>query len=98
MHLGMLLQMAADGMGDRIALGSLADGMTMADLADRACAGHGAAGRPGSASPSSISTPEAVPIPLFGARRSAASRSCRSTTGSPTTSCATSWPAPPRRP
>ena len=36
MHVGMLLQMAADGMGERIALGPLADGITMAELATRA--------------------------------------------------------------
>src|SRR5437868_3737038 len=35
MHLGMLLDMAADGMSDRVALGSLTGGLTFAELADR---------------------------------------------------------------
>ena len=36
MNTGMLLEMAADGMGDRIAVGSRKDGLTYAALADRA--------------------------------------------------------------
>ncbi len=36
MHLAMLLQMAADGMPNRVALGSCADGVTMARLAEKA--------------------------------------------------------------
>ncbi|MEY2590011.1 MAG: hypothetical protein QOJ67_1995 [Acidimicrobiaceae bacterium] len=36
MHVAMLLQMAADGMPDRIALGSHKGGMTMSELAERA--------------------------------------------------------------
>ncbi|CAO5169583.1 putative O-succinylbenzoate--CoA ligase (OSB-CoA synthetase) (O-succinylbenzoyl-CoA synthetase) [Frankia sp. AiPs1] len=36
MHLGMLLEMAADGMADRVALGPKASGITFAELANRA--------------------------------------------------------------
>ncbi|MCM3886481.1 class I adenylate-forming enzyme family protein [Frankia sp. R82] len=36
MHLGMLLEMAADGMADRVALGPKASGVTFAELAHRA--------------------------------------------------------------
>jgi acyl-CoA synthetase (AMP-forming)/AMP-acid ligase II len=36
MNTPMLLEMAADGMGDRVALGSTKDGLTYADLLDRA--------------------------------------------------------------
>src|SRR5690606_33507538 len=34
-HLGMLLQMAADGMADRTAIGAVGSGLSMADLATR---------------------------------------------------------------
>ena len=35
MHVGMVLEMASDGMGDRIALGSAGDGISFADLGHR---------------------------------------------------------------
>ena len=68
MHLGMLLQMAADGMGERTALGTRADGITMADLATRARrAGTIFAGRPGERIALVDLNSEAVPVALFGA-------------------------------
>jgi len=68
MHVGMLLQMAADGMGDRIALGSLSDGTTMAELATRSRrAGTLLAGMPGERVALVDVNSEAVPIALFGA-------------------------------
>ena len=68
MHIGMLLQMAADGMGERIALGTLSDGTTMADLAARARrAGTILAGMPGDRVALVDLNSEAVPIALFGA-------------------------------
>ena len=68
MHLALLLQMVTDGMGDRVALGSLADGVTMADLADR-CRRVGAylAARPGERVALVDLNSEAVPLTLFGA-------------------------------
>jgi fatty-acyl-CoA synthase len=36
MNVAMLLEMAAEGMGDRVALGRMADGITYAELLDRA--------------------------------------------------------------
>ena len=42
MNLMMLLEMAAEGLGDRVAVGSLDDGLTYRQLYDRA---HGAANR-----------------------------------------------------
>jgi acyl-CoA synthetase (AMP-forming)/AMP-acid ligase II len=68
MHIGMLLQMAADGMGDRIAIGSLSDGTTMAELATRARrAGTVLADMPGERVALIDLNSEAVPIALFGA-------------------------------
>jgi len=68
MHIGMLLQMAADGMGDRVTLGSLSDGTTMAELATRARrAGTVLAGMPGERVALVDLNSEAVPIALFGA-------------------------------
>ncbi len=68
MHVGMLLQMAADGMGDRIALGSLSDGTTMAELATRARrAGTVLAAMPGERVALVDVNSDAVPIALFGA-------------------------------
>src|SRR4051812_27754266 len=68
MHLSMLLQMAADGAGDRIAIGSRADGTTMTELALRARrAGTVFAGRPGERIVLVDLNSEAVPIALFGA-------------------------------
>lgn len=68
MHLGMLLEMAADGLADRVALGPRSGGVTFAQLGDRArrvgallagCAGE----RVGLVDLNS----DAVPLTLFGA-------------------------------
>src|SRR5215207_4993832 len=68
MHLTLLLQMAADGAGDRIAIGSTADGITMTGLADRARrAGTVFAQRPGERVVLVDLNSAAVPIALFGA-------------------------------
>jgi acyl-CoA synthetase (AMP-forming)/AMP-acid ligase II len=67
-HLGMLLQMAADGMADRVAIGSRADGTTMAEVATRAQrVGAALAGRPGDRVVLVDLNSEAVPLALFGA-------------------------------
>jgi acyl-CoA synthetase (AMP-forming)/AMP-acid ligase II len=64
----MLLQMAADGMGERIALGSRSGGVTMAELAERAGrAGTVLGGRPGDKVALVDLNSEAVPVALFGA-------------------------------
>jgi fatty-acyl-CoA synthase len=66
-HLGMLLQMAADGMGDRVALGPRASGTTLGQLAERAQrAGTIFAERPGERVVLVDLNSEAVPIALFG--------------------------------
>ena len=68
MHVGMLLQMAADGMGERVALGSRTGGITMAELAARARrAGTVLADMPGERVAFIDLNSEAVPIALFGA-------------------------------
>ena len=68
MHLSMLLQMAADGAGDRIAIGSRTGGVTMAVLAERAGrAGTVFAGHTGERVVLVDLNSEAVPIALFGA-------------------------------
>jgi acyl-CoA synthetase (AMP-forming)/AMP-acid ligase II len=68
MHLGMLLQMAADGMGERIALGPRVGGITMTALSERARrAGTVLAERPGERVALVDLNSEAVPIALFGA-------------------------------
>lgn len=68
MHVGMLLQMAADGMGERIALGTRTGGTTMADMAARARrAGTILADMPGNRVALVDLNSEAVPIALFGA-------------------------------
>ena len=68
MHLGMLLQMAADGMGDRVAIGSRIGGTTMAELAVRARrAGTLFASGPGTRVALVDLNSECVPIALFGA-------------------------------
>lgn len=68
MHLGMLLQMAADGMGDRVAYGSRPGGVTFEELAARARrAGAALASRPGERIALVDLNSEAVPIALFGA-------------------------------
>jgi fatty-acyl-CoA synthase len=67
-HLGMLLQMAADGMGDRPALGAGPDVVTLSELADRARrAGTSFAARPGERVVLVDLNSAAVPIALFGA-------------------------------
>lgn len=68
MHLGMLLQMAADGMADRVAIGSPDTGLTMAELALRAGrAGTYLASRPGERVALIDLNSEAVPVALYGA-------------------------------
>ncbi len=67
MHLALLLQMAADGMGERTALGSRGNGVTMDELAARARrAGTFFAGRPGDRVALVDLNSEAVPVALFG--------------------------------
>src|SRR3546814_392747 len=67
-HLGMLLQMAADGAGERIALGSRSGGLTLAELGLRSQrAGTIFAGRNGERVAMIDLNSEAVPIALFGA-------------------------------
>jgi fatty-acyl-CoA synthase len=64
----MLLQMAADGMGDRIAVRSAGTGLTMSELALRAGrAGAHLAGRSGERVVLVDLNSEAVPVALFGA-------------------------------
>ena len=66
-HLGMLLQMAADGMADRTAIGSLDGGLTMADLATHAQrVGAALADKPGERVVLVDLNSEAVPLALFG--------------------------------
>ena len=67
MHLGMLLQMAADGMADRTAIGPLDGGLTMADLATHAQrVGAALADKPGERVVLVDLNSEAVPLALFG--------------------------------
>jgi fatty-acyl-CoA synthase len=67
-HLAMILQMAADGMGDRVALGPREGGVTMRELAERAGrVGAYLAGRPGERVALVDLNSEAVPVVLFGA-------------------------------
>jgi len=68
MHLGMLLQMAADGMADRTAIGPVDSGITMSELATRAQrVGAALAERPGERVVLVDLNSEAVPLALFGA-------------------------------
>ncbi len=68
MHVGMLLQMAADGMGERIALGSRSGGITMTELAERSRrAGTLFDGQAGERVAMVDLNSDAVPIALFGA-------------------------------
>jgi acyl-CoA synthetase (AMP-forming)/AMP-acid ligase II len=68
MHLTLLLQMAADGAGDRVAIGSRSGGITMTGLADRARrVATVFAERPGERVVLIDLNSEAVPITLFGA-------------------------------
>src|SRR5687767_4582902 len=67
MHLAMLLEMAGDGMGDRIALGSKDGGITYAELALRARrAGAWLAAQPGDHVAYVDVGSETVPVVLFG--------------------------------
>lgn len=67
MHLAMLLQMAADGMADRVALGSRDGGITFAELGLRAGRlGAWLAARPGERVALVDLNSEAVPVALFG--------------------------------
>jgi acyl-CoA synthetase (AMP-forming)/AMP-acid ligase II len=64
----MLLQMAADGMGDRVAMGSRNGGCSMAELAERAKrAGAWFAAQPGDKVGLVDLNSEIVPVALFGA-------------------------------
>src|SRR5262245_60547588 len=68
MHVGMILEMAADSLGDRIAIGPLDGGLTYAELGHRARrAGTWLAGRPGGRVVLIDENSLAVPIALFGA-------------------------------
>jgi acyl-CoA synthetase (AMP-forming)/AMP-acid ligase II len=68
MHIAMLLQMAADGMSDRVSVGSRADGLTASDLAMSAARlGTYLASRPGTRIGMIDLNSEAVPMTLFGA-------------------------------
>ena len=68
MHLGMLIEMAAEGMADRCAVGTRTDGRTYADLADRIRrVGGWLAAQPGARVVLVDLNSEAVPLTLFGA-------------------------------
>jgi acyl-CoA synthetase (AMP-forming)/AMP-acid ligase II len=68
MNLAMLLEMAADGLGDRIAVGDRQTGLSYRDLLDRARRlGGGLAGHVGERVVLVDINTEAVPITLFGA-------------------------------
>jgi len=68
LHVSMLLQMAADGMGDRVAMGPLEGGCSMAELAERARrAGAWFAAQPGDKVGLVDLNSEVVPVALFGA-------------------------------
>src|SRR3989454_4743561 len=67
-HLAMLLEMTADGLGDRVALGPREGGITMAELARRARrAGAFLASRPGERVTLVDLNSDAVPVLIFGA-------------------------------
>jgi fatty-acyl-CoA synthase len=68
MHVGMVLEMAADGLDDRVALGTRTDGISFAELGRRARrAGTILAGTPGDHVVIIDENSIAVPIALFGA-------------------------------
>ena len=68
MHVGMILEMAADSLGDRVAVGPLDGGLTFAELGHRARrAGTWLAGQPGDHVVLVDENSPAVPIALFGA-------------------------------
>src|SRR5688500_12270283 len=67
MHVGMILEMAADSLGDRVAIGSRGDGLTFAELGHRARrAGTLLAAAPGENVVLVDENSLAVPIALFG--------------------------------
>ena len=67
MHVGMILEMAADSLGDRVALGPLDGGLTFAELGHRARrAGTWLAAQPGDRVVLIDENSPAVPIALFG--------------------------------
>jgi acyl-CoA synthetase (AMP-forming)/AMP-acid ligase II len=67
MHLAMLLEMAADGLGDRVLLGTSGDGISAAELATRARRlGAQLAAMPGERIGLVDLNSEAVPLLLFG--------------------------------
>ena len=67
MHVGMILEMAADSLGDRVAVGSREDGLTYAELGHRARrAGTWLAAQPGANVVLIDENSSAVPIALFG--------------------------------
>ena len=68
MHVGMILEMASDSLGDRVAIGPRDGGLTFAELGHRARrAGTWLAGRPGDHVVLIDENSPAVPIALFGA-------------------------------
>lgn len=68
MHVGMILEMAADSLGDRVALGSKADGITFGELGHLARrAGTWLASQPGDNVILVDENSLAVPVGLFGA-------------------------------
>ncbi len=68
MHVGMVLEMAADGLGDRVAFGSLDDGVTFAELGVRARRAGTLFGQMHGANVVVVDENSlAVPIALFGA-------------------------------
>ena len=67
MHVGMVLEMASDSLGDRVAIGPVDGGLTFAELGHRARrAGTWLAGQPGDRVVLIDENSPAVPIALFG--------------------------------
>ncbi len=72
MHVGMLIEMAGDGLGDRLALGRRSDGRTFAALAERTRrVGGWLAAQPGERVVLIDLNSEAVPLTLFGSAMAA---------------------------
>lgn len=93
MNISLLLEMAADAFGDRIAVGGRADGISYAGLLDRARRGAALIGRHDVQRVGLVDVSSAAqPILLFAS--SLAGRSRRSTTGWPMTACAPWRPGP----
>ena len=83
MHVGMILEMAADSLGDRVAIGPLDGGLTFAELGHRARrAGTWLAAQPGDRVVLVDENSPAVPIALFGS----------AIAGKPFVPVATGWP------